>query len=706
MTHFITRVLIVVLCFLLAPLGFAASRTALVVGNSAYPFGALINPANDAKLIAETLKKTGFDVTVVLDANRVTLQTALLDFSRDIRSKDTVGLFYYAGHGAQVGGANYLIPIDADIKSESEVKIFGINVDEFVSTLERADGRTNIVILDACRNNPFGSSARSVNRGMALPDAPAGTFVALSTSPGAVALDGEGQNSPYAEALSQSMLEPNVSIEQAFKVTRRLVLQNTKQKQVPWETSSLTGDFYFLPKTETPAPVVEAAPEPVVVPEPKVEEPAQVAVAEPERQIEPEPTSTVVNGYNLAEIDFETGSFKKTGDAQWSEFNSEGKVTFSFQEVTRDDWSVYLDDASRNMQVQLDVYRKMVSFGVKGGPKRDLYVIKQALAMAEPPREPEQPPAETAAGDDGYLKPDIQPQVFPLGKWPEGLVIANNAIWVAESGSKRIVKIDPGAGDLLDAVTVGRLPVSMATDPDGNVYAAVFTDGKIFKQPPDSKGKIIASFKRPSFIRGMSYGNDALYVATSTEENERTTTVSRIDPQTGKITKSEPLSFDTNRIVVVGDKVWILDTQSQVYMLDGNTMQQLESVHDEGFAWSMGANDDAVYVGGRNQQQAGNSVIYRHLKDSPNERISKVLEGEELISLIVANNDRVVALGNEGAIWVLDAATLKPLKWFDSNKEPHGAVLENGNLFVTTFASTSTAETSELLIYSGVGNVD
>jgi glutamine cyclotransferase len=601
MSQMIIRVLIVVLCFLIAPLGFAASRTALVVGNSAYPFGALINPANDAKLIAETLKKTGFDVTIVLDANRVTLQSALLDFSRDIRSRDTVGLFYYAGHGAQVGGANYLIPVDADIKSESEVKIFGINVDEFVSTLERADGRTNIVILDACRNNPFGASTRSVNRGMALPDAPAGTFVALSTSPGAVALDGEGTNSPYAEALSKSMLEPNVSIEQAFKVTRRLVLENTKQKQVPWETSSLTGDFYFLPKSEPPA--VEATPEPSVVPEPKVEEPAQVAVAEPERT-------------------------------------------------------------------------------------------------------PEQPPAETAAGDDGYLKPDIQPQVFPLGKWPEGLVIANNAIWVAESGSKRIVKIDPGAGDLLDAVTVGRLPVSMATDPDGNVYAAVFTDGKIFKQPPEGKGKIIASFKRPSFIRGMSYGNDALYVATSTEENERTTSVSRIDPQTGKMTRSELLSFDTNRIVVVGDKIWILDTQSQVYMLDGNTMQQLDAVHDEGFAWSLGANDDAVYVGGRNQQQAGNSVIYRHAKDNPNERISQVLEGEELIILIVANNDRVVALGNEGAIWVLDATTLKPLKWFDSNKEPHGAVLENGNLFVTTFASTSTAATSELLIYGGVGNVD
>ena len=145
----------------------AETRSALVIGNSAYAFGPLLNPENDAKLLAETLEKTGFTVRTVLNADRQTMQKALLEFSRDIRDKDTVGLFYFAGHGAQVNGANYLIPVDADIKAESEVKIFGINVDEFVSTLERADGRTNIVILDSCRNNPFGAAARSVRKGLA-----------------------------------------------------------------------------------------------------------------------------------------------------------------------------------------------------------------------------------------------------------------------------------------------------------------------------------------------------------------------------------------------------------------------------------------------------------------------------------------------------------------------------------------------------------
>jgi hypothetical protein len=609
MLTYIFRTILLVAALLVAPLAHAAGRTALVVGNSAYPFGPLVNPANDAKLIAETLKQTGFDVTVVLDANRAALQTALLDFSRDIRTKDTVGLFYYAGHGAQVNGANYLIPVDADIKSESEVKIFAINVDEFVSTLERADGRTNIVILDSCRNNPFGSSARSINRGMALPDAPAGTFIALSTSPGAVALDGEGANSPYAQALAKSMLEPNVSIEQAFKVTRRLVLETTAQKQVPWETSSLTGDFFFMPKTET------AAPEPAVEAPPKVEAPVDVAVAAPPAV--PEPV---------------------------------------------------------------------------------------AEPIAEPVPEPAPPPAPDVSG--GYAKLDIQPQIFPVGKWPEGIVIANNAIYVAESGNRRMVKLDAGAGDLLATFAVGRLPVTLATDDRNNVYAAAFTDGKVYQQPPEGKGKVIASFKRPSFIRGMGFGNKALYVATSTEEGERTSTITRVDTKSGKAQASAPLGFDTRSLVMLEDVPWVLSTANDVMMLDPTSMQHADSARDDGFLMSMAANLDAVFVGGREQQQVGKSIIYRHAKNNPNDRVVQVLDSNELIIAIAANNDRVAALGVEGSIWILDSISLKPLKYFNSKREPRSAVFENGHLFITSFASTSTAETGEVLIYDSVGKID
>jgi outer membrane protein assembly factor BamB len=607
MLTFLLRALAVICLLAASSAAHAAARTALVIGNSAYPFGPLVNPANDAKLIAETLKKTGFDVPVVLDANRVTMQSALIDFSRDIRSKDTVGLFYYAGHGAQVNGANYLVPVDADIKSEAEVKIFAINVDEFISTLERADGRTNIVILDSCRNNPFGSGTRSINRGMALPDAPAGTFVALSTSPGAVALDGEGANSPYAEALAKSMLEPNVSIEQAFKVTRRLVLETTKQKQVPWETSSLTGDFFFLQKSEEPALApVAAAPEVKKVAEP------EVALVDPAPAVEPE-------------------------------------------------------------------------------------------AAPSPVVEP------APATDGSYVTLDIQPQIFPVGKWPEGLTIADNAIWVVESGSRQIVKIDPGAGDLLQAVKVGRLPVPMVSDPDGNVYTATYTDQQVYKQPPGgAKGKAIASFKGKSIIEGLAYGEGAVYVATKTLANEAS--IIRIDPKTGK-TKSSPVFAASptgilNGLQMVQDRLWMLygGAQTTLTVFDMETLQPAQTTGLDGFVWSIAGNLDAVYAGGREDQTGGKSIIHRIARGNPEDKHMQVLDGNELILAVTANNDRVAALGAAGTVWILDAASLRPLKKFNTGREPRAAVFENGNLFIT--AHQGSGENGVVMIYSNVGNLD
>jgi hypothetical protein len=581
-----------VAALLLPHLATAETRTALVIGNSEYSFGPLINPANDAKLMGETLTRTGFKVNTVLNADRQTMQRALLDFSRDIRDKETVGLFYFAGHGVQVNGQNYLIPVDADIKAESEVKIFGINVDEFVATLERADGRTNIVILDSCRNNPFGSAGRSLNKGLAAIDAPTGTFIAYSTAPGQIALDGEGANSPYATALAKALIEPNIPIEQAFKLTRRDVLNVTKSTQTPWESSSLTGDFVFAPKTETaPADVAKVEEKPVAPAEPV--ETDKVAVAEPQ-----------------------------LGPAQTSE-------------------------------------------------------VRQL---------------------------NIQPQIFPLGKWPEGLVIADNAIWIAESGSRRIVKIDPGAGDLLAAVNVGRLPVAMTKDADENVYAATFTDQKIFKQPPGgAKGKVIAGFKN-GFIRGLSFGAGAVYVATSTEEGERTTVITRVEPKTGKVRASPPYAADTRAFIMAQDTPWILDTSSTVTMFETTTLKPMTSVVEAGFMWGMAANLDAVYVGGREQQLSGKSIVQRHAQGNPEDKLLEVLDSEELILAIAANDNRVAALGEAGTVWILDASSLKPLASFNTGLRPQAAVFENGNLFITI--QQYNGENGALLIYEGVGNLN
>ncbi|MEZ5923069.1 MAG: caspase family protein [Hyphomicrobiaceae bacterium] len=227
----------------------AERRLALVIGNSSYSFGALDNPKNDAALMAKTLKAVGFEVTSLIDADQKTMKKAMLEFGRSLRDSDSVGLFYYAGHGVQVDGENYLVPVGANIRDEADVAVESVAASELLRTMQRSASRINIAIFDACRNNPFASSTRSGTRGLARIDAPAGTIIAYATAPGDVALDGQGGNSPYAKALAKNMSADGLTVEEVFKRARREVLTSTGNKQTPWESSSLTGDFYFKPGT-------------------------------------------------------------------------------------------------------------------------------------------------------------------------------------------------------------------------------------------------------------------------------------------------------------------------------------------------------------------------------------------------------------------------------------------------------------------------
>ncbi len=254
------------LTFLMVLLSFAGTvstaqanpqRLALVVGNSNYDIGPLGNPVNDAALMESTLRELGFSVTRLNDASRVQFERAVVSFSRDLRDagSDAIGLFYYAGHGVQAAGENYLIPVDAQVTDLLDLRIQAIDVSTIMASLEAAGNRLNIVILDACRNNPFRSISRSASRGLAKIDAPYGTLLAYATAPGDVALDGDGRNSPYSLALSKAMKKPGLQIEQVFKRTRIEVMERTGKRQVPWESSSLVGDFTFLPAGNEPVAV-------------------------------------------------------------------------------------------------------------------------------------------------------------------------------------------------------------------------------------------------------------------------------------------------------------------------------------------------------------------------------------------------------------------------------------------------------------------
>lgn len=227
-----------------------------MIGNGDYPNGRLRNPTNDARGLARVLRGLGFEVLAHENLSQRDMRRAINDFGRRLRDGG-VGLFYYAGHGLQVNGRNYLVPVDATIDDESEVEVEAVDVATVLGRMEAARNRLNVVILDACRDNPYARSFRNVSRGLASIDAPAGTVLAYATAPGRVARDGEGMNGLYTGELLKAMVVPGLKIEDVFKRVRQGVQEQSRGEQVPWESVSIVGDFVFaLPS----GPAAAAAP--------------------------------------------------------------------------------------------------------------------------------------------------------------------------------------------------------------------------------------------------------------------------------------------------------------------------------------------------------------------------------------------------------------------------------------------------------------
>ncbi len=221
-------------------------RYALVIGNGEYLTSPLKNPVNDAKDVGNELKRLGFDVMVYTNLNQADMKTHMREFGNKLAANKGVGLFFYAGHGMQVNGENYLIPVDAKIEKEMDVELESVNLKRLMGEMDYAKNELNIIILDACRDNPFARSFRSSgNRGLATTMAPTGTFIAYATSPGNVASDGTGKNGLYTEQLLDALRKPGLRIEDVFKQVRKNVYEMSQKKQVPWENSSIFGDFYF-----------------------------------------------------------------------------------------------------------------------------------------------------------------------------------------------------------------------------------------------------------------------------------------------------------------------------------------------------------------------------------------------------------------------------------------------------------------------------
>ena len=229
----------------------AESRLALVIGQSAYKsVPALPNPINDARAVTRMLTDSGFEVTTASDLSQSGIRDQLSEFAAKVASKggDSIAVVFYAGHGVQIDGENFLIPVDINPKRESDIAIQAVRLNDVLNTLTSAPSKMRILMLDACRNNPFPEISRSAGGGLAIIDAKIGapnTFLSFSTSPGAVAEDGKGDNSPYTTALLAAAKEANIPIEETFKRTRVSVNKATDGRQTPWDSSSLTEDFRF-----------------------------------------------------------------------------------------------------------------------------------------------------------------------------------------------------------------------------------------------------------------------------------------------------------------------------------------------------------------------------------------------------------------------------------------------------------------------------
>ncbi len=244
------------------------ARVALIIGNSTYKTAPLANPANDAADLAHALERKGFKVLVRENVSERGLKEAVDTFSKHLR-KGGVGLFFFAGHGIQLKEQNFLIPIDVGFDSEADLTFKSISAEYVLSLMAEAGNRVNVVILDACRNNPFQQAKRSISRGLGVMNvgrAERGTFIAYATSPGATAADGEGRNGLYTKYLLQSLDVADSDIDKVFGRVRGAVVQETNGEQVPWTSSSMVGNFYFDPTQDSaaarvPVPVLKANPE-------------------------------------------------------------------------------------------------------------------------------------------------------------------------------------------------------------------------------------------------------------------------------------------------------------------------------------------------------------------------------------------------------------------------------------------------------------
>ena len=372
------------------PPKFIQKRLALVIGNADYKTAPLRNTVNDARSMNRTLSDLGFSVDLVENATQNEMKKRIDLFGRKLQSVKGVGLFYFSGHGMQVKGQNYLIPLGANLDSEEDVEYESVNAGRIVAKMESARNLMNIIILDACRNNPFVRSFRSATQGLALLKPPAGTFIAYATGPGSVASDGseESANGLYTGELIRHMRSPGLGIEEVFKRVRAAVYKKSKGKQTPWETMSLMpGAFYFVPPLQG-AGKVEKPLQNMTFYDDGVRDLMIVFKKEPDLKLEnlmQNPRSKIYSGINslvesiksvnlkgFSEISTED-NFHRNLERMMTEKGSNSSLVFSTESIFQEDPESDMWEGLASMNISIDSYL----FKQDGLTKTGSYSIKR-----------------------------------------------------------------------------------------------------------------------------------------------------------------------------------------------------------------------------------------------------------------------------------------------------------------------------------------
>ena len=355
------------------PPKFIQKRVALVIGNADYESAPLRNPVNDARSMNKTLREMGFSVDLVENASQNEMKKRIDLFGKKLKSGNGVGLFYFSGHGMQVKGENYLIPVGAKIDSEEYVEYESVRAGRIVAKMESARNFMNILILDACRNNPYARSFRSASQGLATLVAPVGTFIAYATGPGSVASDGseKSANGLYTGELIRHMRSPGLGIEEVFKRVRAAVYKKSKGKQTPWETMSLMpGAFYFVPPLQG-AGKVENPLQNMTFYDDGVRDLMIVFKKEPDLKLEnlmQNPRSKIYSGINslvesiksvnlkgFSEISTED-DFHRNLERMMNEKGSNSSLVFSTESIFQEDSESSMWEGTVLMNISIDSY--------------------------------------------------------------------------------------------------------------------------------------------------------------------------------------------------------------------------------------------------------------------------------------------------------------------------------------------------------------